>query len=38
MIDIRYTDITEDDGTYVCSALILKLFGYALVIAVGRKK
>ena len=38
MFSIQMAEINEDDGTYLCSALIIKLLGFALVLAFGRKK
>lgn len=35
---IHYAELEEDDGRYLASALVIKLFGLALVIAVGRKR
>lgn len=37
MVSIEYIDFCEEDGEYRASALILKLFGLLLVIAVGKR-
>lgn len=34
---IHYAELEEDDGRYLASALVIKLFGIALILAFGRK-